>query len=186
MGVPPDEGLFLSMLLKIMNAKKTLEIGVFTGYSLLTTALALPDDGQVTAIDPDQEAFEIGFPAMKKAGVDHKINFINLDASSALNEMLNNENSKPVFDFAFVDADKVNYINYHEQVMKLVKIGGVLAYDNTLYGGYVVSEEIEMHGRSSVNRKAIIQFNNHIASDPRVEISQIPIGDGVTLCRRIA
>lgn len=100
--------------------------------------------------------------------------------------MLSQEKSEPMFHFAFVDADKVNYIHYHEQVMKLVKIGGVIACDNTLYGGYVVSEEIEMQGRSSVSGKAIIQFNNHIASDPQVEISQVPMGDGVTLCRRIA
>ncbi|KAL3510409.1 hypothetical protein ACH5RR_029810 [Cinchona calisaya] len=194
MGVPPDEGLFLSMLLKIMNAKKTLEIGVFTGYSLLTTALALPDDAsnivvdmkQIVAIDPDQGAFEVGLEFIKKAGVENKINFIKSDAVSVLNEMLNNEGSEATFDFAFVDADKPSYIGYHEQVIKLVKIGGVIAYDNTLYGGYVVSEETEMHERSVVNRKAIIQFNNHIASDSRVEISQIPIGDGVTLCRRIA
>ena len=99
--------------------------------------------------------------------------------------MLMQEASEATFDFAFVDADKPSYIQYHEQLIKLVKIGGIIAYDNTLYGGYVVSEEIEMHERSTVNRKAIIQFNNYIASDPRVEISQVPIGDGVTLCRRI-
>ncbi|XP_027175607.1 putative caffeoyl-CoA O-methyltransferase At1g67980 [Coffea eugenioides] len=185
MGVPPDEGLFLSMFLKVMNAKKTLEIGVFTGYSLLTTALALPDDGQIVAIDPDQGAFEVGLKFIKKAGVENKIKFIKSDGISALNDLLNNEASEATFDFAFVDADKPSYIQYHEQLIKLVKIGGIIAYDNTLYGGYVVSEEIEMHERSTVNRKAIIQFNNYVASDPRVEISQVPIGDGVTLCRRI-
>ncbi|KAL7240150.1 hypothetical protein ACSBR2_005925 [Camellia fascicularis] len=141
LSVPPDEGLFLSMLLKLMNAKKTMEIGVFTGYSLLTTALALPHDGQEGKL-------------------------------------------KMEFDFVFVDADKPNYINYHEQAIKLVKVGGVIAYDNTLYRGSVVSNE-EVPERFRANQKPIIELNKHLASDPRIEIAQISIGDGVTLCRRM-
>ncbi|XP_059659161.1 caffeoyl-CoA O-methyltransferase-like [Cornus florida] len=184
MGVPADEGLFLSMLLKIMNAKRTLEIGVFTGYSLLTTALALPHDGQIIAIDPDREAYEIGLPFIKKAGVEHKINFIESDATSVLNEMLSN--NEMMFDFVFVDADKPNYIRYHEQVMKLVKIGGVIAYDNTLWYSTVACHENEVTDqRIRDNRKAIIHLNNFLVSDARIEISQVSIGDGVTLCRRI-
>ncbi|KAL7260209.1 hypothetical protein ACSBR1_005972 [Camellia fascicularis] len=145
LSVAPDEGLFLSMLLKLMNAKKTLEIGVFTGYSLLTTALALPHDGQIVAIDPNREAFEVGLPFIQKAGVEHKINFIESDAISVLNEMLSNEGTlKMEFDFVFVDADKPNCINYHDQAIKLVKVGGVIAYDNTLWYGSVVSNEEEV------------------------------------------
>lgn len=105
MGVPPDEGLFLSMLLKLMNAKKTLEIGVFTGYSLLVTALALPHDGQTVAIDPNREAYEVGLPFIQEAGVEHKINYIQSDAIAALNEILNNGEQHNTFDFVFVDAD---------------------------------------------------------------------------------
>ncbi|KAA8529788.1 hypothetical protein F0562_034112 [Nyssa sinensis] len=183
--VPPDQGLFLSMLLKMMNAKRTLEIGVYTGYSLLTTALALPDDGQIVAIDSNQEAYEIGLPFIQKAGVVHKINFIKLDAYSALNEMLSNGNNEMMFDFVFVDADKPNYIKYHEKVMKLVKIGGVIAYDNTLWYGSVAERENEVPKPFRANRKAIIDLNNRLVSDLRLEISQIPIGDGLTLCRRI-
>ncbi|XP_028073457.1 putative caffeoyl-CoA O-methyltransferase At1g67980 [Camellia sinensis] len=186
LSVPPDEGLFLSMLLKLMNAKKTLEIGVFTGYSLLTTALALPHDGQIVAIDPNREAFEVGLPFIQKAGVEHKINFIESDAISVLNEMLSDEGKlKMEFDFVFVDGDKPNNINYHEQAIKLVKVGGVIAYDNTLYRGSVVNNEEEVPERFRANQKPIIELNKHLASDLRIEIAQISIGDGVTLCRRI-
>ncbi|THG12914.1 hypothetical protein TEA_021392 [Camellia sinensis var. sinensis] len=176
LSVPPDEGLFLSMLLKLMNAKKTLEIGVFTGYSLLTTALALPHDGQIVAIDPNREAFEVGLPFIHKAGVEHKINFIESDAISVLNEMLSDEGKlKMEFDFVFVDADKPNYINYHEQAIKLVKVGGVIAYDNTLWYGSVVSNEEEVPERLRASQKPIIELNKYLASDPRIEIAQISI-----------
>ncbi|XP_052204822.1 putative caffeoyl-CoA O-methyltransferase At1g67980 isoform X7 [Diospyros lotus] len=185
MMVPPDEGLLLSMLLKLMNAKRTLEIGVFTGYSLLTTALALPDDGQIVAIDPDREAYEVGLPFIQKAGVEHKINFIQSDALSVLDEMLRNDKNKMAFDFVFVDADKDNYINYHEKAIQMVKIGGVIAYDNTLWFSTVASEEEDVPEFFRPYRKAIIDLNKRLASDHRVEIVQISIGDGVTLCRRI-
>ncbi|KAL7240136.1 hypothetical protein ACSBR2_005912 [Camellia fascicularis] len=151
---------------------KTLEIGVFTGYSLLTTALALPHDGQIVAIDPNREAFEVGLPFIQKAGVEHKINFIESDAISVLNEMLSDEGKlKMEFDFVFVDADKPNFINYHEQAIKLVKVGGVIAYDNTLWRGSVVSKEEEVPERFRANQKPIIELNKHLASDPRIEIA---------------
>ncbi|XP_052206042.1 caffeoyl-CoA O-methyltransferase-like isoform X2 [Diospyros lotus] len=185
--VPPDEGLLLSMLLKIMNAKRTMEIGVFTGYSLLTTALALPDDGQVVAIDPSREAYEIGLPFIQKAGVEHKINFIQSEANSVLNEMLlSNDKCKTEFDFVFVDADKDNYIHYHEKLIELVKIGGVIAYDNTLWYSTVGSEEEEVPEHLRANRKAIMDLNHRLAHDHRIEIAQISIADGLTLCRRVA
>ncbi|KAJ4959200.1 hypothetical protein NE237_026311 [Protea cynaroides] len=184
--VPADEGLFLSMLLKILNPKKTLEVGVFTGYSLLTTALALPNDGKITAIDTDREAYETGLPFIRKAGVEHKINFINSNAISVLDEMLTNFEHGMEFDFAFVDADKENYINYHERLMKLVMIGGLIAYDNTLWHGTVVAvNEEEVPEIFKAARKPIMDFNIYLASDHRIELSQISIGDGVTLCRRI-
>ncbi|XP_052204821.1 caffeoyl-CoA O-methyltransferase-like isoform X6 [Diospyros lotus] len=184
MMVPPDEGLLLSMLLKLMNAKRTLEIGVFTGYSLLTTALALPDDGQIVAIDPNREAYEVGLPFIQKAGVEHKVNFIQSEANPVLNEMLRNDKREMDFDFAFVDADKSNYIQYHEKLIELVKVGGIIAYDNTLWYSSVASEEEEVPEHLRDSRRAIIELNNQLALDPRVEIAQISIGDGVTLCRR--
>ncbi|XP_043702579.1 caffeoyl-CoA O-methyltransferase-like [Telopea speciosissima] len=173
------------MLLKIINAKKTLELGVFTGYSLLTTALALQNDGKITAIDTDRDAYETGLPLIRNAGVEHKINFINSNALSVLDEMLTKHDGMELFDFAFVDAHKPNYIHYHERLMKLVKIGGIIAYDNTLWHGSVAVDEEEVPEIFGDGRRAIMDFNTYLASDLRIEISQISIGDGVTLCRRI-
>ncbi|XP_024008691.1 putative caffeoyl-CoA O-methyltransferase At1g67980 isoform X2 [Eutrema salsugineum] len=185
MEVPVDEGLFLSMLIKMMNAKNTLELGVFTGYSLLTTAFALPEDGHITAIDIDKEAYEVGLEFIKNAGVDHKINFIQSDGLQALDKMLS-ENPKPEFDFAFVDADKPNYANVHERLLKLVKVGGIIAFDNTLWFGFVAEEgEENVPEHMRVNRKALMDLNKRLASDARIELSQVSIGDGVTLCRRL-
>eukprot|EP00258_Populus_trichocarpa_P046306 XP_024462325.1 caffeoyl-CoA O-methyltransferase isoform X2 [Populus trichocarpa] len=164
MSVPVDEGRFLSMLLKLMNAKRTLE---------------------VTAIDKDREAYEIGLPFIQKAGVEEKINFIQSEATPILNEMLSND-KQPEFDFAFVDADKSSYKHYHEQLLKLVKIGGIIAYDNTLWYGLVAKEvDDEAPELLRMVRTVIMEFNKLLSSDPRVEISQISIGDGVTLCRRL-
>ncbi|XP_056168278.1 flavonoid 3',5'-methyltransferase-like isoform X3 [Syzygium oleosum] len=186
MNVPADEGQLISMILKLMNAKKTIEIGVFTGYSLLTTALALPDDGKIIAIDPDKEAYETGLPFMKKAGVDHKINFIHSDAFSVLDNLIANGEEEKAFDFAFVDANKEDYIKYHEILLKLVKVGGVIGYDNTLWSGAVaLSEDDEMAEYLRVGRGHLRELNSFLASDPRVECCLISVGDGLTLCRRL-
>ncbi|KAF5449349.1 hypothetical protein F2P56_029809 [Juglans regia] len=187
MNVPVDEGLFLSMLLKLMNAKKTLEIGVFTGYSLLSTALALPADGKIIAVDPNREAYEVGLPFIQKAGVENKISFIQSDASSVLNDLITTQGKhEGSFDFAFVDANKDGYLKYHEPLLKLVKIGGVIAYDNTLwYGTVILSDDDEMEDFLRKDREHIVQFNNFLAIDPRIEESLVSIGDGLTLCRRL-
>ncbi|KAM7271788.1 hypothetical protein ACFE04_031002 [Oxalis oulophora] len=187
MTLSADEGQFLQMLVKVANAKTTLEIGVFTGYSLLATALALPDGGKITAIDTNRKAYEVGLPFIQKAGVEHKINFIESDAKVALNNMLSTDKHVGEFDFVFIDADKENYKYYHEQVMKLVKIGGVIAYDNTLWFGLVSQSDDEVKELPQVFkecRKAVMDFNIHIAGDSRVEVSHVSIGDGLTLCRR--
>ncbi|MQL75460.1 hypothetical protein Taro_007803, partial [Colocasia esculenta] len=188
--VPPEEGQFLSLLLKVMNAKKTIEIGVFTGYSLLTTALALPEDGKVTAIDCNRSSFEIGLPIIRKAGVEDKINFIESQALPVLDKMCK-ENSEAAaletevgsYDFAFVDADKLQYGEYHERLLKLVRIGGIIAYDNTLWSGSVASVEGDASGRTT---SFFVKFNAFLASDSRIEISQLSIADGLTLCRRVS
>ncbi|GMJ08193.1 caffeoyl-CoA 3-O-methyltransferase [Hibiscus trionum] len=189
MNLTVDEALFLSILLKSMNAKKTLEIGVFTGYSLLVTALALPDDGQVTAIDLDKEAYETGLPFIQKAGVEHKINFIQSDAFSVLDDLIKS-GEKSSFDFIFVDAEKEDYMKFHERVMELVKIGGIIAYDNTLWLGSVAYEQDDekysgMPEFIWKTRDFVSQFNDFIVFDDRVESSLLSIGDGLTLCRRL-
>ncbi|KAL6180103.1 hypothetical protein ACLB2K_045981 [Fragaria x ananassa] len=185
MNVPVDEGLLLSVLLKIMNAKKTLELGVFTGYSLLTTALALPADGKITAIDPDKEAYEVGLPFIQKAGVEHKIDFFHSDAFSVLNDLITNGKEEGSFDFVFVDADKDNYINYHELLLKLVKVGGIIAYDNTLWFGSVAEPEEMVEKPLRPGRSHVIELNKFLAGDSRVELAFVSIGDGLSLCRRL-
>ncbi|RDX74695.1 Flavonoid 3',5'-methyltransferase, partial [Mucuna pruriens] len=178
MNVPVDEAQFISIVLKIMNAKKTIEIGVFTGYSLLATALALPHDGKITAIDVDRDAYEIGLPFIKKARMDHKIDFILGDALSVLDNLINDE-QKESFDYAFVDADKEEYIKYHELLLKLVKKGGIIAYDNTLWQGSVAMlEENVKDDNLKKKRKPLIEFNNFIANDSRIESTLVSIGDG--------
>ncbi|PRQ39920.1 putative flavonoid 3',5'-methyltransferase [Rosa chinensis] len=174
------------MFLKMMNAKKTLELGVFTGYSLLSTALALPADGKITAIDPDKEAYEFGLPFFQKAGVEHKIDFFHSDAFTVLNDLISSGKEEGSFDFAFVDADKQNYLKYHELLMKLVKVGGILAYDNTLWFGTVAEpEEMMKESYLREGRNDVIELNNYLAADPRVELALVSIGDGLTLCRRL-
>ncbi|XP_047974784.1 flavonoid 3',5'-methyltransferase-like [Salvia hispanica] len=184
MNVPADEGQFISMLLKIMNAKTTIELGVFTGYSLLATALALEDDGQIIAIDPDREAYETGLPFIEKANMTHKIEFIQSDGMSVLKDLLS-KGLEGTFDFAFVDADKPNYINYHEQLVKLVKVGGIIAYDNTLWSGMVAAEEDEIPVYMRSARGHIMTLNSFLAVDSRIELAHLSIGDGLTLCRRL-
>ncbi|XP_030527455.2 flavonoid 3',5'-methyltransferase-like isoform X3 [Rhodamnia argentea] len=171
MNVPADEGQLITMILKLMNAKRTIEIGVFTGYSLLTTALALPADGEIIAIDPDKEAYETGLPFIKKAGVDHKINFIHSDAFTVLNDLLENE----------------DYIKYHEIALKLVRIGGVIGYDNTLwFGAVALAEDDEMAEHPRAGRGHLGELNSFLANDPRIDCCLLSIGDGITLRRRLS
>ncbi|KAM3306349.1 putative caffeoyl-CoA O-methyltransferase [Capsicum chacoense] len=181
----PDSGQLISLLLKLINPKKTIEIGVFTGYSLLLTALAIPRDGKITAIDLNRDAYEMGLPVIKKAGVEHKINFIQSLALTVLDELLEDHENRGSFDFAFVDADKVNYQKYHERLWKLLKVGGIIVYDNTLWFGTVVMPEVSVMEERREDRLHIIEFNRFLAADDRFQISQVPLGDGITICRRL-
>lgn len=214
MSSPPEEGQLLSLLLNLTGAKNTIEVGVFTGCSVLATALAIPDDGKVVAIDVSREYFDLGFPVIKKAGVAHKVDFREGAAMPILDNLLANvSNSKATyvlviacqlldhmshvfcalqeenegkFDFAFVDADKGNYGEYHERLLRLVRAGGVLAYDNTLWGGSVALEDDSVLEEFDQDiRRSIVAFNAKIAGDPRVEAVQLPVSDGITLCRRL-
>ncbi|KAJ4758683.1 Caffeoyl-CoA O-methyltransferase [Rhynchospora pubera] len=183
----PDEVQLLQMLLKVLNAKLAIEIGVFTGYSLLATALALPEDGKIIAIDPVKEFYEIGLPSIKKAGMTHKIDFRESTALPVLDQLLSEGKNEGAFDFIFVDADKFNYINYHERAIKLVRIGGIIAYDNTLWSGAVAASPDEPHTQFDLLcAEHAKKFNTAMAADKRVEVSQLSIADGVTLCRRVA
>ncbi|MED6192110.1 hypothetical protein PIB30_006936 [Stylosanthes scabra] len=184
MEMHPDAGQLMGLVLNLLNAKKTIEIGVFTGYSLLLTALNIPHHGKIIAMDPDREAYEIGLPSIKKAGVEHKIEFIESPALPILDSLLEDTNNEVSFDFAFVDADKDNYWNYHERLLKLIKIGGIIIYDNTLWGGMVAWPEEEVPAIKRPFREAVLSFNKAISDDCRIEIALASIGDGFTICRR--
>ncbi|XP_048133140.1 probable caffeoyl-CoA O-methyltransferase At4g26220 isoform X2 [Rhodamnia argentea] len=186
MATAPDGGQFMALLLKLLNAKKTIEVGVFTGYSLLLTALTIPHDGKIIAIDVDREAYEIGLPFIKKANVEHKVNFVESQGLPVLDKLLENQENESSFDFAFVDADRANLKNYHERLLRLVRVGGVIMYDNTLWGGTVTLADLSaVHPMRQFAWKDTIEFNKMIAGDPRVDISQVALGDGMTICRRI-
>ncbi|KAG5581549.1 hypothetical protein H5410_052176 [Solanum commersonii] len=181
-----DEGQFLNMLLKLINAKNTMEIGVYTGYSLLATALAIPEDGKILAMDINRENYEIGLPIIEKAGVSHKIDFREGPALPLLDQLLEDKNNHGTYDFIFVDADKDNYINYHKRIIELVKVGGLIGYDNTLWNGSVAAPaDAPMRKYVRYYRDFVLELNKALAEDLRVEICMLPIGDGITLCRRI-
>ncbi|KAG0599505.1 hypothetical protein M758_12G157200 [Ceratodon purpureus] len=186
MATPPDEGQFLMLLLRLMNAKKTLEVGVYTGYSLLCTALALPPDGKVIALDISREWYDIGAPVIQKAGVAHKIDFREGPAMDNIDILLRDETNHGSFDFIFVDADKDNYLNYHKRLMKLVRVGGLIGYDNTLWNGALVAgPDDPLPKYLRYFKSYILELNSFLAKDSRIQISQVPISDGVTLCRRL-
>ncbi|KAK2645452.1 hypothetical protein Ddye_020647 [Dipteronia dyeriana] len=181
----PDAGQLMTMLLKLVDVKKTIEVGVFTGYSLLLTALTIPEDGKIIAIDLNRDSYEIGLPVIKRAGVDHKIDFREAEALPVLDQLLKDNENEGSFDYAFVDADKVNYWNYHEMLMKLLKVGGVVVYDNTLWGGSVAMPEEQTPEIFKSDRQATLEFNKLLAGDARVQLAHVPLGDGITVCMRI-
>nr|BAK74803.1 hypothetical protein [Cyclamen persicum x Cyclamen purpurascens] len=181
----PDAAQLMGILLKLANAKKTIEVGVFTGYSLLLTALTIPNDGKILAIDPDQEAYDLGLPVIKRTGVEHKINFVAEAALPVLDKLLIDPENEGSFDFAFVDADKENYLNYHERLLKLVKLGGVIVYDNTLWFGTVALPEDSVKEGWRHGRKTALEVNKALTSDPRIQLAHVPVGDGNVICIRI-
>ena len=186
MAASPDEVQLLQLLIEILGAKNAIEVGVFTGYSLLATALALPDDGKVIAFDVNRDYYDIGRPFIERAGVAGKVDFREGPALGNLDELLADEANLGAFDFAFVDADKPNYVNYHEQLLRLVRVGGTIVYDNTLWCGTVaMPPETPM---SDIDRRfsaAIRDLNVRLSADERVEVCQLAIADGVTICRRL-
>ncbi|ELR20880.1 CatecholO-methyltransferase domain containing protein 1, putative [Acanthamoeba castellanii str. Neff] len=177
MASPPDEGALIAFLLRLIGAKRTLELGVFTGISALATALALPEDGKVVALDVSEEYTNVGRPVWEEAGVAHKIDLRIKPAVETLDELLK-EGQQGTFDFAFVDADKVNYPHYYERLLKLVRAGGIIAIDNVLWGGKVIKSEV-----TDADTVALRQLNETIKDDNRVEPVMLAIADGLTLLR---
>lgn len=175
MQIAPDQGQFMAFLIKLLQAKKTLDIGVFTGYSSLVVALALPDDGKVVACDRDPRSSAIARCYWQEAGVDHKIDFRLAPALETLEQLIA-EGESGSFDFAFIDADKRNYGNYYERALTLLRPGGMVAIDNVLWFGSVADPDDQ-----DKRTIAIREFNQQLHQDQRVEISMLAIADGLTL-----
>lgn len=179
MQISPDQGQFLRLLIKMLEAKRTLEIGVFTGYSSLSVALVLPDDGQIIACDVSEEYTKIAQRYWYAAGMQHKIDLRLAPAVETLAALTEDEANHGTFDFAFIDADKSNYSIYFEEAFKLLRRGGIIAVDNVLWHGGVIDTE-----RHDEDTKAIREFNRTLHQDDRFDISLVPIGDGITLARK--
>ena len=174
MQIGADQGQFMALLVKLMGAKRCLEIGTYTGYSALAVALALPKDGSIVCCDVSEEWTAVGKPFWKKAGVEKKIDLRIGPALRTLDELLKRQ--KQSFDFVFIDADKQNYINYYERCLELLRRGGLIAVDNVLWSGDVANEKT----RDQL-ALALRKFNDHVYKDERVELALLSIGDGVTL-----
>ena len=179
MQICPEQGALMGNLIRMLSAKRTIEIGTYTGYSAMAVALALPEDGEVLACDISKEWTSIGKNAWEKAGISHKINLQLAPAVDTLDKLLakGKENS---FDFAFIDADKANYPKYYEQCLKLIRKGGVIVIDNVLWGGSVIDTK-----RNDEDTNAIRELNKFISTDTRVSPSMIPVGDGLTIAVKI-
>lgn len=175
MQISPEQGQFMALLVRLMGAQKTLEIGVFTGYSTLSVALALPNGGQVIACDVSEEYTAIARRYWQAAGVEQKIVLKIAPALETLDKLLAAGEAN-TFDFVFIDADKENYEGYYERSLQLVRKGGLIAIDNVLWGGSVADPE-----KQDSDTRAIRALNQKLSKDPRINLSMVPIGDGLTL-----
>ena len=179
MQIGPEQGQFMQLLVKLMGAKNCLEIGVFTGYSSLAVALALPADGRILACDVSEQWTAIARKYWLEAGVSAKIDLRIAPALSTLDQLIESGKAD-CFDFAFIDADKINYPGYYERALTLLRSGGLIAVDNTLWGGQVIDKESK-----NKDTQAIRRFNDRLFSDPRILLSLLPIGDGLTLALKL-
>ena len=178
MQISPGQGQLMALLVKLMGARRTIEVGVFTGYSALTVALALPDDGHLLACDINDDYTRIGRPYWEQAGVAHKIELVLAPAAQTLQARLA-AGEAGQYDFAFIDADKHGYDGYYEQCLKLLRVGGLIAIDNTLWGGSVARP-----APVGSDTAALQDLNAKLHRDERVDLSLLAIGDGLTLARK--
>jgi len=178
MQIGPDQGQFMALLIKLIGAKKALEVGTFTGYSALCVARALPKNGRLICCDVSEEFTDIARKYWRLAKVDHKITLNLAPAVKTLDELIKNGQSGS-FDFAFIDADKTNYGKYYERCLALLRPGGLIAVDNVLWSGAVIDAR-----KQDADTKAIRAFNRRLKRDKRVDLSMATIGDGLTLARK--
>ncbi len=177
--ISPEQGQFMSLLTKIHRANKCLELGVFTGYSSLCISMALPIDGVLVACDVNNEYLQIAKIFWDEAKVSDKIIPMNCLAIDLLNNLIS-EGEEGTFDLIFIDADKTNYPIYYDKSIRLLKVGGLLLIDNVLFGGKVLSN----HSHDS-DTNGIQLLNNKVYNDYRIELSILPIGDGLSIVRKV-
>ena len=178
MQIGPEQGQLLSLLVELMGARTALEVGTFTGYSALWVALALPDDGRLVACDVSEEWTSMAQRYWVEAGVDHKIDLRLGPAGETLDALLD-AGLSGTFDFAFIDADKEGYDGYFEGALGLVRTGGLIAIDNVLWEGKVADPAV-----TDADTGSIRALNRKLSGDPRVSLSLVPVGDGLTLARK--
>ncbi|MEM9805698.1 MAG: class I SAM-dependent methyltransferase [Cyanobacteria bacterium P01_D01_bin.56] len=175
MQISPEQGQFMALLLRLISAKKVLEIGTFTGYSALCMALALPSDGRLIACDVSEEYTAIARRYWQIAGVADRIDLRLAPALETLDDLLTTGQSD-TFDFVFIDADKTSYHDYYEKSLELLRSGGLIAIDNVLWGGAVADPD-----ETDADTVALRNLNQALHHDDRIELSMLPIADGLTL-----
>ena len=178
MQIGPDQGQLMALLARLIGAKRCIEVGVFTGYSSLAVALALPPDGRILACDVSEEWTAIARRFWREAGVDHKIELKLQPATRTLEQLLA-AGEAGRYDFAFIDADKPAYDTYYELLLQLLRPGGLIALDNTLWSGHVANPD-----NRDPNTLALRALNDKLHRDERIDVSLLPVGDGLTLARK--
>jgi len=178
MQIAPEQGQFMALLVQLTGARRCLEVGVFTGYSSLAVALALPDDGRIVACDVSEEWTTVARRYWSAAGVTHKIDLRLAPALETLEGLLA-AGEGGSYDFAFLDADKENYLRYYGLALELVRPGGLIVADNTLWSGRVIDPS-----NSEAATVALRRFTETLHTDDRIDVSLVPIGDGLTLARK--
>lgn len=178
MQIAPEQGAFLALLVELTGARRCIEVGTFTGYSSLAVALALPEDGSILCCDVSEEWTSVARRYWDEAGVAAKIDLRLAPAADTLDQLLA-RGEESAYDFAFVDADKTGYDGYYERLMRLVRPGGLIAFDNTLWHGAVLDEDPD-----DEDTRALQALNAKLAADDRITLCLLPVADGVTLARR--
>jgi len=175
MQISPEQGQFMSLLVRLSGARRALEVGTFTGYSSICIAAALPEDGRLLCCDESEEWTTMARKYWKRAGLEDRIELRLQPADSTLRQLIDDGQAE-TFDFIFIDADKQNYLNYYDAGLSLLRRGGLLAVDNTLWSGSVADP-----ANQEPDTRSIRQFNQKVKQDDRVIKSLVPIGDGLTL-----
>jgi predicted O-methyltransferase YrrM len=178
MQISAEQGQFLGLLIELIGARKTLEVGVFTGYSAMWVAKTMGPAGRVIALDISEEFTSIARKHWASAGIADRIDLRIAPAAESLAKLVDNGESG-TFDFAFIDADKTAYDTYYEYALKLLRPGGLIAIDNVLWSGKVIDPS-----DTTADTEALRALNTKIAADPRVTVNLVPIGDGLTLARK--